>query len=643
LEELAHVLSASIQVDRVAAEIARFAMRFVDAAGAAVALVNQEAQALQVVAAEGSLTGCLGRTVGADTDGIILKAIGHERLEMANTERADGVLLCPKVSARSAIAAPLRAHGVTTGAVVVADRPRAPFNDLDARLVSTLAGHAAVVLSNASFFEMVRRGKEQWEATFDALDEGIALVDAQGRVRRANAAFARTVRAPIPAVIGGQFGRMLFGDQAASDELLRLAAEKGHGSLVRRSEKLGRILRVASAPVTRYSADTAAVVVVEDITDQKAMEAQLIQSEKMAAVGTLVSGVAHELNNPLTSIAGLSEFLLEQQPDARQAEEHLKVINDQAERASRIVRNLLSFARKGTPSERAPLDLADMVQRTVLLMGYELKLRGVTVETTLASGVPPAMGNRDEVQQVLLNLLTNATQAVAALPPEAERRVRITVRREGAAGVLSVADTGPGIPPEALPHIFDPFYTTKPLGEGTGLGLFLAYGIVEAHGGSLTVDSRPGEGAVFTISLPLAPSEPRPAVSGAPADRVGRKRRILVVDDDPAVRRMVAALFTSDGHVVDAPAGAAEALALAQQGEYDLVVADHRAAAGRERFAAALARVRPAWGARTILAASEPRRESARQGQAGQLLRKPINLKDLRAAAARVWDASPEA
>lgn len=650
VQELTHILSASLQLDRVVGEVASYAMRASDASGAAVLLTGEDGHTLEVLAAEGALAHCLGRTLDVEADSLVSEAIGHERLEWRNTDRDDGVLLCEPERARSAVVAPLRAHGVTTGAVVVMNKRSGGFTDEDARLLSTVASHAAVVLANARFFELIRRGKEQWEATFDALADGIALVDREGRVRRANGAFAEIARQPIRAVVGSHLCHILFHEHMTLAELLS-AANRGErpAPMVRRSESLGRTLRVVAAPVAGPAAEAAAVVVVEDITEQKALEAQLIQSEKMAAVGTLVSGVAHELNNPLTSIVGLSEFLLEQPPGGEHEREHLRVINDQAERASRIVRNLLSFARKA-PSERAPLDLGEVVQRTVQLMDYEMKQRGIAVETTFPADLPPVVGNRDQLQQVALNLLQNAGQALATLPDGRPRRIEVVAEAEGDRVTLRITDSGPGIAPEAASHIFDPFFTTKPPGEGTGLGLFLSYGVAEAHGGTLSVDPRPGEGASFLLALPCAaPGASVTAASRRSGPQVvtavsGPARRILVVDDDPAVQRLVTALFTREGHHVDAAADGAAALGLVGSADYDLVISDRRIAAGGEPFVDALRKLRPAWATRVIVSTSQGRRSISGTDRdetaASRVLRKPFNLRDLRAAAAAVWEAA---
>jgi two-component system NtrC family sensor kinase len=402
---------------------------------------------------------------------------------------------------------------------------------------------------------------------------------------------------------------------------------------VRRSESLGRILRLLVAPLPNPAGDVAAVVVVEDITEQKQLEAQLLQAEKLASVGTLVSGVAHELNNPLTSIAGLSEFLLEQGVGTGPQREHLRVINDQAGRASRIVRNLLSFARK-SGGEHAPSDLGDIAQRAVLLMNYEFQRRGITVETRAEPGTPPVLGNRDELQQVLLNLLTNAAHALEGMPEGAPRRLDVAVGLEGSSVVLRVRDTGPGIAPDVASQIFDPFYTTKPPGEGTGLGLFLSYGIAETHGGTLTVDSAPGHGATFALSLPVA-TAPAPAV--APAAPRAAGRRILIVDDDAAAVRVVTALFGHDGHTVDAAADGDAAVPLLHEHDYDLILADMRATAGRATCRDALRQERPQLLERMVLTSTDRFAAPPADLPGARILQKPFDLRALRETAAAVW------
>ena len=638
LEELTGLLSASLDSSRVVAGVTPFAARLLRAEGAALLLAGGEPERLAVAAAVGSLAPHARRRVDPSAGGLALEAMAHERSRSADAPAAGTVAVFEGAAARTACAAPLLAHGVTSGALVVADRLDARFDAEDERLLAAVATHTAVALANARFFELVERGKRQWEATFDALSEGIALVDEHGRLLRMNTGFAQLTGEVLPALVGRHICDVLFGEHHTLRDLLG-SARRGErpAPLVRRSEPLQRVVRVVAGPIPPEAEVGAVVVAVEDITEQQAIEAQAIQSEKMAAVGTLVSGVAHELNNPLTSVTGLAEFLLEQPEGTVPDRDHLRVIAEEAQRAASIVRNLLTFARKG-PAERQRLDLGEVVDRTLSLMDWELRLQGIAVERRTVRDLPAVVGDRQQLQQVVLNLVTNAAQALAALPPGLPRRITVETELRGGDVLVRVADSGLGIPADVLPQVFSPFFTTKSQGEGTGLGLFISYGLVEGHGGTLAVESRPGTGAVFTMALPRARTgeplspPPEPAV---PAPAPEGQRRILVVDDDPGVRRMVGALFSREGHVVDAVADGDAALRLVRMGDYDLVIADRRASAAGAPFLQALERERPGWTGRAIVSTAD-----AQPAAGGRTLRKPFNLRDLREAARAVWAAA---
>jgi len=647
LQELAYVLSESLQLDRIVEQVVRYAMRFLDARGALLALATeQESQTrqLSVAAAEGTLAPLKGQSIRGDDPGLVARSLGRERLELVRNSGDAPTELVSGVQAESAAAVPLRAHGVVVGTLVIADPRGGVFNPEDIRLLSTVATHAAVALANARFFEMVRHAKEQWETAFDALHEGIAVVDEGGRVLRANRSLAQMLDRPVAAVVGEELLPALVGQATGSTELLD-AARRGEqaAALVARSDRLQRTLRLNAARIAGAGPERSVVVLVEDVTDQQAMESQLIQSEKLAAVGQLVSGVAHELNNPLTSIAGLSEFLLEQQELGPKDRDHLQVIHEQAERAGRIVRNLLTFARKG-PGERARVNLNDVVQRTLLLVSYDLKLKDIRTEKNLGSGIPDVVGDRHALQQVVLNLVTNAAHALAGHEAGRPRTIRINTWFDERVR-LRVADTGPGIPEEVLPHLFTPFFTTKEPGHGTGLGLSITYSIVEAHGGQITVE-RPAEGgAAFLVQLPPAgadvPQRHSAEVEAHPLPPAAR-RTILLVDDDPAVRRMIKALFGREGHTVEVARNPGQALDLARARTYDLILADGQASARGRRFVEELVEARPDLRDRILVATGDvrPTTEVA-LGQLGlRYVRKPFNLRDLRDEAARVWAAA---
>src|SRR2546426_8055567 len=590
LQELSYVLSDSLELDRIVEQVVRYAVRFLDAQGALLALLGDApSDPLQIAAAEGTLAPLRGQKIQGDDPGLVARSTGREHLELIRNSGAAPTVIVKGFDAAAAAAVPLRSHGIVIGTLIITDPKEGVFVPEDIRLLSTLATHAAVVIANARFFEMVRRAKEQWETAFDALSEGIAVVDDEGRVRRWNRALASLLNMPLQNVVGTPLGEALLGKPSALQELLA-ATRRGDrpAPLVARSERLGRAVRVNAARIPGAATEQSIVVMVEDVTEQQALETQLVQSEKLAAVGQLVSGGAHELNNPLTSIAGLSEFLLEQKELGKKDRGHLQVIQEQAERASRIVRNLLTFARKGS-AERVRVDLNDVIRRTLSLTSYDLKLKDISVERELSGALPDVFGDRHGLQQVVLNLLTNAAHAVQENPRERSRQITVSTWFDGQVH-LRVADTGPGIADEIVQSVFTPFFTTKEPGKGTGLGLSITYSIVESHGGQLVLEPRsPRGGAPVRVDLPPPPpAAGRPTLTpphGTPAVNAASmvKRTILLVDADPAVQRTIKALFARDGHDVEVAGDPQHALDLAQRGGFDLVITDARAMAPGKR------------------------------------------------------------
>ncbi|MGH7325941.1 MAG: GAF domain-containing protein [Candidatus Rokuibacteriota bacterium] len=306
----------------------------------------------------------------------------------------------------------------------------------------------------------------------------------------------------------------------------------------------------------------------------KETQAQLVHAGKMSALGQLVSGVAHELNNPLSVIIGYGQLLLNRGvPEALRRPVELMV--QQSDRMARIVRNLLYFARQRTP-ERAPVDLHQIVEQTLALRFNQLTLRQITVERDFAPDLPPVTGDGPQLQQVFLNLLLNAEQAIGD-QPNGRIGFRTRVLDGGRTVRADVIDNGPGIPPDNLPRVFEPFFTTKEVGAGTGLGLSVSYGIVQEHGGRLAVESEPGQ-TVFMLELPVATA----AASGSPAAPAARPtvagngRVALVVEDEPSIVEFVVTLLRETGWRVDVAAGGRPGLDRVRAQHYDLVVTDMR-------------------------------------------------------------------
>jgi len=309
--------------------------------------------------------------------------------------------------------------------------------------------------------------------------------------------------------------------------------------------------------------------------DLKREREGLAQNEKLAEMGALLAGVAHELNNPLTVVMGHAELLVGaagEGPLATRAEK----IAQAAERCVRIVRNFLALARQH-PQERQRVALDQVVREAVELLAYSLRIDDVEVTLDLAGDLPPLWADPHQLHQVVVNLVTNAHHAMRETSPP--RRLTLSARADSARArvFLHVADTGPGIPPEIEARIFEPFFSTKPPGQGTGLGLALCRGMVENHGGAISVKSRPGRGAVFVVELPVgAPHQGEPDRWTTGQIESVRGKTILVVDDEPAVLELLAEKLSADGHHVETALNGARALEKLGDRSYDVILSDLR-------------------------------------------------------------------
>jgi len=324
---------------------------------------------------------------------------------------------------------------------------------------------------------------------------------------------------------------------------------------------------------------------VQDVTKRKQAEEEvgaqreaLHVAEKLSAMGELMAGVAHELNNPLAVVLGQAALLRREAERGHGVErvERVEKIVKAAERCARIVKNFLAIARQQPPS-RQSVQLNRVIEETLELLAHPLHMDGIETDLALAGELPALVGDAHLIQQMLLNLLSNAHHALADAP--APRKIMISTRHdaERARIVLTVTDSGPGIPPATRARIFDPFFTTKPPGKGTGLGLSLCRGIVESHEGTIEAESPPGSGAVFRIVLPVSSTPPEPVPSSPIALTISKgETRILVVDDDPAVAELLAEFLSDEGHEVDVAENGKVALARMETTRYDVVLSDLR-------------------------------------------------------------------
>ncbi len=422
----------------------------------------------------------------------------------------------------------------------------------------------------------------------EAVPDAIIVVDRDGHVLDENTA-GRTLVSTFPPPgnpTEGSGRRLAFGwvDGPAA----RIARENliaaFDGELRRFEVPFARLqgnegsAQVLLAPVREGGRIPKVLMLVRDITEQRRTQTQLQQAEKLAAMGQLVSGVAHEINNPAAIISGFAQTLLLDQmtPDQR---ETVQMMYDEATRIGRITSNLLAFARAGS-KERTLVELNEIVRRTFALRSYHLTTLNITVNLELDDANPKAWANGSEVQQMLLNLLINAEQALTTITGRRAITIRtMTAHDDGVR--LQVGDTGPGIPPDIQEKIFDPFFTTKPEGMGTGLGLSICYGIVHDHGGRISVHSVPGHGATFTIALPRD-ARARKRTTPPPMEIPEAARAseaplcVLLIDDEEGVRRAVVSFLKRRKMHVIAVEDGGDALRVLRRERFDVIVSDVR-------------------------------------------------------------------
>ena len=361
-------------------------------------------------------------------------------------------------------------------------------------------------------------------------------------------------------------------DGAVSDYLLRLRRADGSAVWIELTARVDTPDETGGLRIEALMRDVSERKKLDDET--RDIYHQLLQAEKMAALGQTISGVAHELNNPLATILSWAERLSQKSTQDDGMRRGLETILNESERAARIVRNLLTFARK-RQTTRAMVDINHVVRETLALRAYDQRVSNISVIDALAAGLPQVFADGYQVQQVLLNLVINAEQAMLSSNGRGVLVVRSWHDAEHESVILEINDDGPGIPEDVQPKIFDPFFTTKEVGKGTGLGLTVAYAIVQEHGGRIRLESRPERGASFFVELPVSGKlssavAPRPVSPG----RAIIGASILLVEDESALATAVMDALADEGYLADWASDGDQALARVTEKPYDLVICD---------------------------------------------------------------------
>ncbi len=480
----------------------------------------------------------------------------------------------------SELAIPLMNAGQPVGVLNIESVHRNAFDEPFAQLMEILAEQIVPAVLNARLFREIANAKTEWERTFDAISDPVALQDRDGTIRRANLAFAALCRLPIVAVPGRNASQLLFGGgvRPYNDPIAKALEGSQPATAELDLPHLGGLFILGAFPYrSSGGAVEGLVLIARDVTRQREMEMQALHSARLAAMGMLASGVAHDFNNLMAAILLRAQMLDRALTDAEQRR-WVEVIARSATDGSATVRRMLDFARMQGESGRMRLDVNELLRQVVELTSGRWKdqaqARGAAIRVaTDLSEVPAVLASPSEIREVFTNLVLNAADAMPS-------GGTITLRSRASDGRVrvEVADDGVGIPPEHLEKIFTPFFSTKG-SRGTGLGLSVSAGILQRHEGSIRVESVPGRGTTFAVDLPAATG----AAAGAAAERASEialevlraaTGRILLVDDEADVREAMADILRLESHEVDeAPDGKA-AIELASSRSYDLIVSD---------------------------------------------------------------------
>jgi len=599
LQEMNKIISQSLNLDQIVHRIVAEGKRQLKTSQCHLLLVDERNQGLAGAATTESGLDVHRLDIKFSEPSLATAALAARRVlaveDVAADERTNRRLHA-SLQWRSAIFAPLMTKDHPLGVLIFSEsfRERA-FKQEEVARADALAQQTSVALENARFFQAVSRSQREWEATVDAMQDCVSVHDMTGKVIRANLALARKLKTTPHKIIGKYCSEIYNAQDSGSPPCRHRRSLQPDSLTVEEVElpQIGGTFQISVSPwYDKTNRPAGSIHVAKDVSNEKLLQQQLIQSEKLSAIGELISGIAHELNNPLTGVMGYSQLLQLRKDLDERAKDSLLKINNLALRCQKIVQNLLSFARKQKP-ERILSDVNEIIERTIELRNYELQVNNIEIERDLDRHLPKTIADAHQLQQVFLNLITNAEQAM--LEAHGRGKLAIRSRTDDSAGriIVEVADDGPGIPETQLSKIFDPFFTTKEVGKGTGLGLSLSYGIIKEHDGNIYVRSRAGEGASFFIELPvIAVVQDESHMAAQKINKEAqfeaeiRDKRILVVDDEKYILDFFSEVFRMYPTHVDTASNGQVAIERLRLNQYDLIITDFKMpkVSGRDLF-----------------------------------------------------------
>jgi two-component system NtrC family sensor kinase len=594
VNEIARIITSTLNIDQVYEKFALEMKKLVDFDRVGINTVNYQAETFTVRYVYGPIHPMrpLGTPIplaGTEVGEIVKTGKTARRADLVNELKFRADSRWADLKLNSGIITPLISKGTVIGTFSLRSRQFGAYGPHEQEVLERLAKQIAPAIENARLYEEARRA-EQNNRRLNAFNDriissipsalavlkghqrlvvsmnpaclkafGLTSDEVEGRPVREVLPLAELDRTILEIIEGGKPGRQAEMRYTPSDR-----AERWF------------VVSVTPLP-TEAEAEIEALLILNDVTEQKQQQEQLQETSRLASVGQLAAGVSHEINNPLTAVLGFSLLALNADL-SREVRSDIERVHTQAERASKIVQNLLAFARKHEP-DRQYLHVATVLDRALELKSYDFRTNNIEVSREWPTDLPATLLDEHQMVQVILNILTNAEQAMVMSRGKGRLHVRSFRERDNIR--ISISDDGPGISPECLKRVFEPFFTTKEVGKGTGLGLSICYGLVEQHGGHLWGESHPGNGTTFHIEIPIVGPEKNPEtaekgtteIAGIKAKRLATKH-LMVVDDEPDIRDLLARSLELERYTVDLAENGQEAWRKLQGRPYDCIVMD---------------------------------------------------------------------
>ncbi len=468
---------------------------------------------------------------------------------------------------------PLKSQHRLVGMLVLGEKASwESYNLREIGLLNKVTQQVAVVLDNARLYDDARRARDNLETWLNSMSDSVVIIGADQSIQFMNSTASRIFGGP-----GSELSRELL---VANEGILSNPAPGGKVEGARRTVKVkDRLYDMSAAPLVNPDGSTSIIEVLRDITERERAEEERRDVERkaqiasrLATVGEMASGIAHEINNPLTGVIGFAGLMINEDM-SEEHKKYIKIINNGAERVAAIVRRLLAFARQQKPERRAVV-INEILATTVELRSYQMKTNNISMITRFDPELPPTVADGGQLQQVFLNIIINAEKEMK----QAHDKGTLIIKTERTADriIISFKDDGPGIAPQNLDKLFTPFFSTRKVGEGAGLGLSVCWGIIAEHNGKIYAQSPPGGGATFIVELPIVTGTvdseiPLPAKQGPESLVVGK---ILAVDDNLEVQEFLHKVLAGAGHTVSTVDEALRALENLSRETYDLIMID---------------------------------------------------------------------